>query len=69
MDGYLYYDPVLFTHGYVVINSFGETLDPSTYTSYNTRLADKIRQRIMADEDNEIFRILDSIAASGNNDI
>lgn len=69
MDGNSYFEVVFFEHDYIVINSFGETLDPGTYTPYNKQLIDRMRQRIMAAEDEAIFKILDSIANSGNNDI
>lgn len=67
MDGYLYYaEP--FDHDHVTINSYGETLDRDDPTTYSkNRIAWQLKQRIMAEEDAAIFRILDSIAKSGNN--
>lgn len=62
-----------FDHDAVVINSFGEVLDGSPTSGYNSRrsaaIVQQMKNRIMAEEDAEIFRILDSIAQSGNNDI
>lgn len=64
---------VPFRHDAVKINSFGETLDDSMLGAYSKQRAAAITQqmknRIMAEEDAEIFKILDRIAKSGNNDI
>ena len=64
---------VPFDHDAVKINSFGETLDDASLGAYSSQRAAAITQRIknqiMAEEDAEIFKILDRIAKSGNNDI
>lgn len=59
-----------FVHDYVTINDEDEALDHKAMWSYLFGQAvRKMVDEIMAQEDAEIFKVLDSIAESGNKDI
>jgi hypothetical protein len=59
-----------FVHDHVTINDEDEALDPRTRRAYFfSQAVRKMMDEIMAQEDAEIFKALDSIAESGNKDI
>lgn len=59
-----------FVHDYVTINDEDEALDhKARWTYFFNRAVRKMVDEIMAQEDAEIFKVLDSIAESGNKDI
>ena len=57
----------MFEHEVIVITS-NDDVGTKSITRIGS-LGELVRQQIMAEEDAEIFKILDSIAASSNKDI